>query len=77
MYFTFVANKLIMTKSQKESIEYLSRNNGVLELFNSEHGIIIARHDNGVDSIGIRGGITQHFYKYNNKLYKNGSWAYK
>lgn len=66
-----------MTKSQKKALEYLARKYGTLELFNSKDGIIIVRHDKGIESVGVRGGITTHLLIFNNKFYLNGCWSYK
>jgi hypothetical protein len=66
-----------MTKTQRKAITFLTLQFGMLELYDSPNGIIVAKHPKGVESIGTRGGITRHLHIFNNKFYKNDCWAYK
>jgi len=66
-----------MNRTQREAITFLTMQFGMLELYDSPNGIILARHPRGIESIGTRGGITRHLNIHKNKFYKNGCWAYK
>ena len=66
-----------MNVPQRKSLTFLTNQFGDSELYYSDDDIILVKHDKGVESIGIRGGITRHLSIFNNKFYPNGCWAKK
>jgi hypothetical protein len=66
-----------MTKSQEKSLNYLIQRIGVHDTYKAKDESLILHHERGIESIGIKGGITTHIHIFNNKYVLNGAYAYK
>tara|TARA_R110000803_G_scaffold5695_1_gene18810 strand:+ start:1276 stop:1548 length:273 start_codon:yes stop_codon:yes gene_type:complete len=66
---------ITMNVPQRKSLKHLEDQFGDCELYYSDEGIILARHDEAIESIGVRGGITTHLIILNNRFHPNGCWA--